>query len=57
MRRGGEGIMALGLQMILNGWKQDQGKLVDMRQRILKPDFVAFAALLFDDRQATQGSF
>lgn len=33
----GRGIMALGLEMILSGWKQDQGKLVDMRQQILKP--------------------
>lgn len=29
--------MALGLEMILNGWKQDQGKLVDTRHQILKP--------------------
>lgn len=33
----GVGIMALGLEMILSGWKQDRSKLVNMRQQILKP--------------------
>lgn len=37
----GSGIMALGLEMIISGWKQDQGKLVDTRQQILKPVVVA----------------
>lgn len=41
MKAWGAGIMALGLEMILNGWKQDQAKLVDMRQQMLKPDVVA----------------